>query len=170
MSELYQITKQLHETIQNKAKELGKKFEIKSDFIWLERNGEYKIHYNRYASILSMADKVVKLKCLAIEVTQIREVLIALQDILGENPELEKAQKSINTIEQLDVHEPYFNERNKTLAIGRAIQFQFLLPKSQSEALCKKWLDGLTPLIDSNPIQVLTELNEILTKLKPTTL
>jgi hypothetical protein len=35
-----------------------------------------------------------------------------------------------------------------------------ILPKSQAEAICQKWLDGLTPLFNQEPEMVLQELVE----------
>jgi hypothetical protein len=35
-----------------------------------------------------------------------------------------------------------------------------ILPKSQAEAICQKWLDGLIPLFDQEPEMVLQELVE----------
>ena len=85
----------------------------------------------------------------AIQAPQIRQILFELKDVL-------------DVLANTKTH----TETDKMIGGMRAIGFEF---KSQSqfkaEALCRKWLDGLTPLIDTEPDKVLEELLEILKKL-----
>ena len=60
----------------------------------------------------------------------------------------------------------YLNEVNsKVYAFGKKSYLEGriqALKESQAEALCQKWLDGLEPMFETNPDQVLGELLEIL--------
>jgi hypothetical protein len=99
------------------------------------------------------------------EAKQIRQILVAFKDILGENPEIEIFEKAIKGNEVKISSPAYldtewvkvFKIHNEGLEIIKK-----MTPKSQAEVLCQKWLDGLEPLIETNPEQVLNELLEIL--------
>lgn len=94
----------------------------------------------------------------AIKAPQIRNILLSLSDTLGENyfnqetaNEEAKQQNYFSSAELSDAYERGYyscllNFHHKTIA----------------EALCQKWLDGLNPLIDQEPEQVLSELLEVL--------
>jgi hypothetical protein len=85
----------------------------------------------------------------AIQAPHIRQILFELKDVLDV---LAKTKTKTET--------------NKMIGGMRAIGFEFKSqPQLKAESLCHKWLDGLTPLIDTEPEKVLTELLEILKKL-----
>jgi hypothetical protein len=145
---LYIITAELHELIQAKAEKFGIEITYlatQSDYLILE-NGRtpswnYATDYNS-----DFKERYGHLKgCFKLEAPQIKHILLAFKEVLGYNPELGK-------------HNGDFNDYVK----GWNDSFRCYMPEYQAEALCAKWLDGLTPLFDSKPETVLSELLEVL--------
>jgi hypothetical protein len=141
MSKQYQLTRKIYRNLQKvceKYDEIEWMLKIENEFFYFEKfkkGGNSSFFVDYYLSKNSCA------VCFpAIQEKQIRQILVHLQEVLGENPEYQ-------FIELADENKKY----------------KFI--KSQAEALCQKWLDGLTPLFDTDPISVLTELNEILQSL-----
>jgi hypothetical protein len=143
--------------------------EVESDKYWVKNKSRcYEDCFHDWA--ISTLDQINHLedeysreflpKTPAIQPSQIRQILIHLQDILGENPEYNEIdwKKKGSSIEFT------WDEWNTGGLSTDYISFLGLkLPaKHQAEALCQKWLDGLNPMIDSNPEKVLGELNEII--------
>jgi len=148
MSTLYQLTKTLHTLAQKKAKKHGLELVIKSDFM-IDKNGEI------YQNAEFMNGGMTKDLLPTIQEPQIRQILLAFKDVLGENPEkIELGFFAINF--------NIFGDKNDMKKWNKLSEVIEDLPKSQAEALCKKWLDGLSPLIDSDPEKVLEELKQIL--------
>jgi hypothetical protein len=133
MSNIYNLTATIHTLAQEKAKKHGLELEIESDFFWETENNTIFIPND-------IQDNQGYL-CSVIEVPQIRQILLAFKDILGDNPEYTKYSKSA--------------------------QFHYFLTlqKNYAEALCHKWLDGLNPLFAREPETVLQELIQILKNL-----
>lgn len=152
MSNLYNLTKELHTIIQEKAEKHGLKIEIIGDYGWHKLGDEYV--YENTDAVQKLPDFV------GLEAPQIRQILLAFKEVLGENPE----------------YSHYFNATNRMIAIAvlneLEEQYKYMngygqamidtLPKTQAEALCEKWLDSLTPMFETNPEQVLIELLEVL--------
>lgn len=93
---------------------------------------------------------------------QIRQILVGLQEVLGRNILFDRnlSSSSYDLLEyeavcDLSEH-PYAFDLKKALVEP---------PHFQAEALCSRWLDGLTPLFDSEPEKVLQELVELLENL-----
>jgi len=110
-------------------------------------------------------EKEIKIKSLAIQAPQIRQILLALQDELGENPEYKRVKADLDHEWKLSLLD---SEISKQVSETIRIFGGFILvgiPEKQSEALCKKWVDTLTPLFDKDPEKVLTEFLELLENL-----
>ena len=90
---------------------------------------------------------------------QIKQILIALEKVLEENPEILK----INNQGYGDCRLEYSGDHY--LIIDYWDDIREIGYIKYSEALCQKWLDGLNPLITTNPDQVLSELIEVLENL-----
>jgi len=160
MSKQYELTKQIHAILPLIAEKYGKEIVLTGDFVWLKKDGQYKIHHKQYSAVLLMVEKEIKIKSLAIQAPQIRQILLALQDELGKNPEIHKKDVMLKQISETD-----FSDYRKGIEMGLATHAKNNLPWYYSEVLCHKWLDGLNPLFDSEPITVLTEFLEVLENL-----
>lgn len=189
MSNLYQLQAKIHKLLHKINKQYGLEIEIESDYTWHEYSGyvdsksltEYK-KYNKkeyYHNINSdplncdlIADRSVIISpplFLDISKTQIRQILIGLKDVLGENPEIEKNKILLDKLEEEEkVVSVLGNEFDNYVAKENLNAHKVKIHKtveSQAEALCQRWLDGLEPLFDREPEKVLQELIEILENL-----
>jgi len=149
MSNLYKLTQNLHKIIQEKAKKYGLELVIKSDKIiywdnFPEKPSDY--HIGDSSMLVNAPDWFLKKAVLLIQADQIRQILWVFRDVLGENPEWTRVEK--------------FYSYELCDQCGNADENTKI--KSQAEALCHKWLDGLEPLFDREPETVLTELIQIL--------
>jgi hypothetical protein len=72
---------------------------------------------------------------LAIQAPQIRQILLAFKEVL---------------------------KKTQNVYIAKTDEQKIWIANKISETLCRKWLDGLQPLFESNPELVLSELLEIL--------
>jgi hypothetical protein len=149
MPNLYQITKQLHETVQEKAKKHNLELEIESDKYY----GNHKITENiqlvssdlaYHLAIDNNFDHIFGV----IQADQIRQILVAFKDVLIDD-KIKKNAEWFKDIKETDIC-PYCG---------------FRIIQNQAEDLCDRWLDGLNPLFDREPEKVLTELNKILSEL-----
>jgi len=161
---LYTATQNCLETVQKKAKELGLEIEIESDYYWYERVKTYQwkdiIEKRTSEPVIINQIEVDELHgeynlCPAIQEKQIRQILLAFQEVLGENPEHIKFDGFLNT--------PFENEKEMLDVANTCGLIQ--KAKSKAEALCQKYLNELNPMFDREPIQVLEELTEIINKL-----
>jgi hypothetical protein len=148
MPNLYNLTAQLHQTIQTKAKEFGIEIEIKSEYLILSdgrfTSNDQKKHYHNH---LLQIKQIVP----AIQAPQIRQILSVFKDVLGKNAKYSKYILKINEAINFDK--------------GFCLNYKECLnppAETKAEALCQKWLDGLEPLFDREPETVLTELLETL--------
>jgi hypothetical protein len=142
MSNLFELTKKLHQTIQEKAEKHGLETKIKNIF----RECEYFFYEifdvegtitQRLSSVylyepIGRREPPFKRLCPAIQAPQIRQILLAFKEVLGESEE----------IKELNIK----NTPNRFYV----------------DELCSRWLDGLEPLFVREPETVLTELLEIL--------
>ena len=189
MNEQYQLTKQIHAIIPKLAEKYGKKINIKNDKIlyvdtenWTGIEectlgvhsisidaGVLDIREHQFGrSIENYNDWIPK-----IEELQIRQILLAVKDELGDNPEYAEMlilkNKYADATNVLCYPSAVADEyKMKADRLAKKIAYEILLEKTivyKSEALCNKWLDGLTPLFDSEPVIVLKELLEILENL-----
>jgi len=153
MSNLYRITATLHTLAQEKAKKHGLELEIEPTNL---AGWKIPMCYAPNGEVWQMncknANKMFKTETVLIFFEpQIRQILWVFRDVLGENPEYTATNWTYG-----GVVDPNF--QNEELWRAKLERF----PKSQAEALCHKWLDGLNPLINSEPETVLTELITIL--------
>lgn len=152
MSNIYSLTKNLHEIVQEKAKKFGKEIKIESNKYYVEH------HKN---------DEINGVELYYIpEAPQIRQILIAFQDELGDNQVFLKFYKRAGVT---------YDISNNLLGVedGNGNWYEMSpeewglspIPKSQAEALCHRWLDGLEPLFDRESETVLQELINVLKKI-----
>jgi hypothetical protein len=172
MSNIYNLTKQIHTNLLKVCEKYGlEKLKIESEkYIYTNSNILLPIDQNT-----GDYQKLDKPYYPAIQPPQIRQILVHLQGVLGENPEYAETSNSLNEdiqknrklITNISIND--WAEVECLIQINDGIGYKEakleILPKSQAEALCQKWLDGLTPLFDTNPVAVLTELNEVLENL-----
>jgi hypothetical protein len=155
MSLTYQLNQQIHTLAQEKAKKHGLELVIKNNRVFV-------VDVCLGTMIRNM-DEHNYTNLPVIQADQIRQILLTFKDILGENPQLKKAlERHKDTTNRDTLLETYNKQFFVTFADGEIIENGFL---SQAQALCQKWLDGLTPLFDREPEKVLTELLEILQKI-----
>jgi hypothetical protein len=156
---LYQLTAKLHKLIQEKAKKHGLEVEIErnSEEFWykiLDDNGTIT---QRIGSVYlyEQIGKTPSFKrlCPAIQAPQIRKILLAFQEVLGENIDY-----SYETL----VYNFKFSEDRTLIEKNLMERLVTDCPKTRADFLCRRWLDGLEPLFSVNPETVLTELLETL--------
>ena len=156
MSNLYNLTQQLHQTIKEKAEKHGLELVIESDYIWFYQNlksktGEDLSGY--YCECFNANDTDHPGDFIsAIQAPQIRQILLAFKEVLGENPIL---------TENRNLYEKYGSKFN-FVEFSVFKEITNYIVEFQAEAIGQKWLDGLEPMIDRELEQVLTELLEIL--------
>ena len=153
----FEITQKIHQELDKLAKTTGIK--IKSDFPVVESDNTLIFHYKRMTCF------------------QIKQILIAFEEILGESDEIKNEKMCLGMTEitydffkkgkigggnSVEIDELNFKN---SIARHEGLIANFLI-KTQSEALCQKWLNGIKPLFDQNPTQVLTELLEVLQNIK----
>lgn len=149
MSNTYPLQARIHELLKEGNEKKKWKIEVESDY-FINSNGEI-----WHTAEISLADFTFKIDTVAIQASQLRQILVGLKEVLGENPETARKQN-----ERL-----FYRSNQKIIWLDTFyIRYRECLV-SQSEALCQKWLDGLNPLFDTDPISVLTELGEILENL-----
>jgi hypothetical protein len=161
MSKRYELTKQIHELLTQIKTKYGLDIEIKGEYIYQEMLTKDKaidcvylqhLHPDFFSRLVVEGElnswdsyKILPV----IKDQQIRQILFALKDILDD---------IANTKNRF--------QREGISGTMRVIEFGFgRQPELKAEALCEKWLDGLNPLIESEPEKVLEELKETLTKL-----
>jgi hypothetical protein len=142
MSNLYTATQNLTKAVQEKAKKLGLEIEIEN-YLGVLNNGTTIVSaYSRPV----FNDAVV-----AIQAPQIRQILLAFQEAL---------ENDLNEPHTMFVKCEYCGfESDCKEDIDTSNTDNYI---SKAEALCAKYLDGLNPMFDREPIQVLEELTEII--------
>lgn len=137
MSNLYQLTAEIHKLVQEKAEKYGLTLQITGD-----RYFQFETNIKESKIFAGEAKEYV-----VIQPPQIRQILVAFEKVLGENPEYKEY--------LLDCQD--YDEDS--------IIREYAPCQSQAQALCQHWLDGLEPLFDREPETVLTELLEVLKSL-----
>jgi hypothetical protein len=151
-SNQYQLTTQIHQNLPKVCKKYGlEELEIESEFYYTGE-GENYFYYNFDYPKEKLKNCIPKPQS-----PQIRQILIHLQEVLGENPEHIKC--------DLKLGKPSYDLDDMVKSYNEGFSAGRNQIKTRAEALCQKWLVGLTPLFDTNPEQVLTELNEVLENL-----
>jgi len=166
MSNLYQLTKKIHELLPQVIAKYGlMEFEIESDY-WYHtpKKSDFKNRIFHYSEIpnhfYNFETKHLKDYFIpAIQHLQIRQILFVLSRVLGENPELLK----INNGAFGDCRLEYSD--NHYLIVDYCDDIREIGYIEYAEALCQKWLGGLKPLFNRESKTVLQELVEILENL-----
>ena len=134
MTNILKTTKQIHDTIDKINQKYGLEIDIKSG--------------SKYTTEWTITSNTIK------------QILNALKDMLGENPNIKRRKDGFSGA----YHNPqgFFMAEIVHDDNGEVdeLNFAFL-----ARDLCYKWLDGLNPLFDSEPEKVLEELLEVLENL-----
>jgi hypothetical protein len=150
MTKIYTLTKQINEILKQINTKYDLDIEIKSD--------NYIFNNNIIRNHIGLENPY----CCLIEAPQIRQILVDLKDVLGENPRIKKGLFEYDGAYHY-VNNAFFAEivhNNNGFDYIDELNFADL-----SSDLCHKWLDGLTPMIDGEPERVLKELIELLKNL-----
>lgn len=159
----YQATKQLHKTVQAKAKEIGLKVEITGDYFWTKyqifntisnqiedrieilNNFQFNKHYHKETFI-------------AIQEPQLKQIFVAFAEKLGKNPDYVEYEKNYqNVVEDWGNYDDVYSEGKSH---GK-------IKESQAEALYQKYCyDYPESAFKKDPVKVLLEVNEIIKNLK----
>ena len=152
---LYNITKELHKAVKATADKFGKEVEIsnRSLLVRYQHLNSARVVTWKYSRISDYDERRNHRAVVAIDGPQVKHILKAFKDELGENPE------SLT----YDYYEDDYPNVHQAFEDGVT---HGQTPKLRAEALCKEWLDGLDPLIESEPEQVLRELTKILSNCK----
>ena len=168
MSDKTNLSKKIYKTILGLSEKLGKDIKIECE-PWSILNSKSLKQGSQQVEIDDTGVKNYIDFTPPIEATQIRQILLAVKDELGDNPIMELDEETIfyeEYLPKMTDYEKYLWDKKAWLDGGKKIGYQPIwVSKSYSEALCNKWLDGLTPLFDSEPVPVLKELLEILENL-----
>lgn len=160
----YPLSKKINELLPLVAEKYGVEIEIEAEkhycqYIYEEGLGE-DIEIQPSSELEGSDYEPI---CPVIEAPQIKQILIALKEVLGEtNQDFRNVQKIIEKGFEIEA-------RLETRANLKSV-IEYLLmvakpPQGKADFLCLRWLDGLNPLNDTNPDQVLTELVEVLKNL-----
>ena len=155
----FEITQKIHQELDKLAKTTGIKVEI--DFDKYHGHNLLPDTIECISSDLAYylaIDNNFDYLCGAIQEPQIKQILIAFEEKLGENP-VHIQDKILLKIQK--------DRKSRDSLIEKLLESLIeQTAETKSEALCQKWLDGIKPLFDQNPTQVLTELLEILQTIK----
>ena len=164
-----QAVKQLHKTVQAKAKEIGLKVEITGDYFWTKyqifntisnqiedrieilNNFQFNKHYHKETFI-------------AIQEPQLKQIFVAFAEKLGKNPEYINW---LNTYTENGGDCWYEGDPDDWFTAGKADGKLESTPQSQAEALYQKYCyDYPESAFKKDPVKVLLEVNEIIKNLK----
>jgi hypothetical protein len=175
MSNLYTATANLHKAVQEKAEKLGLEIELLNDsyykiikhrvFNKFELESVFKIE-GEIETLITGQDNIInvlsKKEIPLIEEKQIRQILLAFQEVLGENPEF------IKTDLQLGKDKYDFEDMIKTY--NKGFDAGLHQTKTQVKALDDNWLSTIEEngkytgqcMFDREPVKVLEELTTII--------
>jgi len=156
MPNTYQLHKQLHQLVQEKAKKHGLELKIESDYCYYKNDdGQIVFGHGKLADTISneWGSCQYKFLCPAIQAEQIRQILWTFRDVFGKNPEY--------TLEEKELELEYSGQQNAILS---------RIAKSRAKALDDKWLGASEdergnyqlPLFAREPETVLSEFIQIL--------
>ena len=154
MTNILKITRQIHDTIDKINEKYGLEINIYHHLSYSSYKDE-----NDYTVVESWRskDKSVYDSFFPIEEKQIKQILIALNDMLGENPEYEELENGIKNLYHDGGYDKYVFKVEDI-----AMKYT---PATLASSFCHRWLDGLNPLFESEPELVLEELLEVLENL-----
>ena len=192
MDNLYTLTKKIHELLPQVKAKYGLKFEVEfkkipTNFLickFCEHSAEkecFKINLTGFGfcpNCKKEGDFIAKdfdyQYCFEIKEPQIRQILVGLSEVLGENPEyIAECIKWRNQREKIDNIQKWMREKDEFCKMYQLDAKIESLPKSQDEALDDKWLRPVEEngkytgqsLFNREPVTVLHELVEILENL-----
>lgn len=159
MSNLYPLRARIHELLPQINQKYGLEIEVESDFYWYVETSYFEGVHKRPGCFYKddgFYERVFDAAIDDIQAPQIRQILVGLQEVLGENPELHS--------KRLDNYSEFLEAfKNDTPIEAKYTELKNeAIPEFQAEVLCQKWLDGITPLFDREPEPVLQELVEVL--------
>ena len=162
MSQIYNLTAKIHKLLPQVKDKYGLEFEIEFNELYL-----VSLNYEGVKFFPNLKQKLFGVELPAIQHLQIRQILVNLQEVLGENPELLK----INNGAFGDCRLEYSD--NHYLIVDYCDDIREIGYIEYAEALDDKWLrpikkDGKytgQSLFDREPLFVLHELCEILENL-----
>ena len=162
MSQIYNLTAKIHKLLPQVKDKYGLEFEIEFNELYL-----VSLNYEGVKFFPNLKQKLFGVELPAIQHLQIRQILVNLQGVLGENPELLK----INNGAFGDCRLEYSD--NHYLIVDYCDDIREIGYIEYAEALDDKWLrpikkDGKytgQSLFDREPLFVLHELCEILENL-----
>ena len=181
MSQIYNLPAKIHELLPQVKDKYDLKFEVEFNELYL-----VSLNYEGVKFFPNLKQKLFGVELPAIQHLQIRQILVGLSRVLGENKESVKKLKQIYSTKYNHKSIEFFEIIQEAKSINSLVDtledFNYheerklideLLPKSQAEALDDKWLrpikkDGKytgQSLFDREPLFVLHELCEILENL-----
>lgn len=179
MTTLYTLNKRINNLLPKVAEKYNLEIEIKpTDYFYYELFSPYTEeivgvgyrHFDEYHLKIPVwgvqnSSSLGGYTISEIKAPQIRQILLALKNVLDKNPE--HIQWQIKNDSFADVRQSI---SYNTIEVRKLIAFiEFRSEEApiikQSDALCAKWLDGLNPLIDRNEESVLSEFAGVLEEL-----
>jgi len=155
MSNLYKLTKEIHELLPQVKAKYGLEFEVKAEkCIYCDKQNEYQ--EEKTEALLEAPQWFIDGSLAKLEEKQLRQILVALKGVLGENPEFLSLEYKIENL--IDESGEGRISRLFSRRLGGTKYFK-------AETFCQNWLDGLDPLFDREPETVLTELRDLLKSL-----
>lgn len=164
MSKLYQLTQSIHQQLQRIEKEKGIEIEVEGEYYFSQDGQKWNKDFELIPWEVNLSDYIPE-----IQEPQIKQILVALSDVLGRNPDWD------NYTEDLIAYICYFDALNtKSTEIKNKFEkikenmkkmtkmCSEYIPLDKASMLCIRWLDGLDPLFTREPETVLGELLEIL--------
>lgn len=164
MSNLYTLTQKIHEILPQINQKYGLDLNLSyENSYFICNDGDNKIF--SYRDVFDRIDAKIQTSkdfIPAIQTAQIRQILIGLKDVLGDNADYKE--ERYNWVKNRN-DERFIADNHKDCVFIIDYKIDKIYKKSQAEALCQRWLDGLEPLFDREPEKVLQELVEILENL-----
>lgn len=162
INKTYKLNKELHQLVKKNAKKYGIKINCNEEDprysddhtpydntnIWIDKNGNKKSE--SYMNDQDKWDHLDEAACRLILAPEIREILLAFKEPLGQNPDFKRDE--FEQWSDTDKYGAYGFFTREIIFIGQL--------KSQAEALANRWLDGLEPMINREPEKVLEEVIE----------
>lgn len=155
MPQLYELNQKINDLLPKVAQRYGINIDIKSEY-YIKNNGQIipviDTSKDRAEDFYDSYNKIVV--CWGSE-TGVRAV------VWDDQYNQKEQALWIPSIQSQQIRQ-ILNALEETMGF---IPFNSPLTNTRSKALCRNWLDGLTPLIDTNPDQVLEELLDELNQL-----
>jgi hypothetical protein len=169
----YNTQQQIHEQVQRIAKKEGVEIKIESDYYYSTNGQKWNKDFELIPWEVDLSNYTT-----AIQEPQIRQILLALQEVLQfKGMDIKMLIPELNLQIEQDFSQGFLQRlaqvMKENILVGESIYsfaVNYHIYRLQEEgigtattkALCERWLNGLTPMFETNPDQVLTELLEIL--------